>query len=471
MANTLRPPAPKIKSQKKQPGPLSVKPGTKTKVTPHPTPQVFQERAARRLARLRTHDEKALPGIQPSAHGRFTKSQRVAILGAIRNLNKQKTPTKTPSTKEAAPYNPLAPISGKAFEDELAANEKLQFGDQDTELANRLAAQGRNEAITGSAYDQYRSALAEAAGRIKAVNDANAAASQTAVDTAYTQDKSAAEARDKAAADEAARQGLTVGASATGAQAVEAQRSQGNQAVAFDRSQGSAENALMEKRGATSVLQKAEALGRERSKRDELGRLGQQLAEAKGAFRTSERGKLTERERTYALARKEFGLKAADVASQINTRKAQVSADKQKANAQVIVAKLYSAANKAQAKAQIRVAQLQLEKGKISKHQYRTIINVYKGLPKKGSASQPKGSSGGGSGQGGSGAGGSLAPWEVDAQDRATRGFTNNHYGKDDKLRAIEKAVKAGIPQRLAERAWKQYVKSLTTPYDNRPRG
>jgi hypothetical protein len=453
------------KTKKTAPGPLGAKPGTTTHNTPHPAAKVFQDRARQRLAKIRVNDPEGLPGVKPSAHGNFTKQQRIAIMQAAKKLHGGPTATTGPPLKKGKPYNPLEPIGGQDFDNEVSAATKLQFGGQEEALRAALAQQDRNSQVVGSGMDQYRQALEEARQHIASTNEKAATDSQAQFDTAYSQDSAAQAARDAAVKELAQRAGMTVGPSQEGAQAVAGARSQGNQSVANIRSQGAADDTLMTKRGATSVLQKTEALSRQQAKRSELEGKGTELAAEKGAFSVAERQKLRDSERTYALARKEFGLKAADVKSQINTRKATVSADKQKANAQVLVAKIYASADRAKARATIRVAQLQLKKGKIDQKQYRQIVNIYKGLPKKGTSSQPK-SAAPGANQGGSGAGGALAPYEVDKRDKALQGYTKNKYGKDDHDRAIEKAVKAGIPQRLAELAWKKYLKSLTTPYD-----
>lgn len=454
------------KTPKQRPGALGVKPGTKTHTTPHPAAKVFQDRARNRLAKIRVSDPKGLPGVKPSAHGNFTKAQRIAIMQAAKKLHGAPKDGAAAPPKKAPPYNPLAPLGGSDFENEIAANTKLQFGGQEEALRAAMAQQDRNTAVVSSGMDQYRQALEEARQHIAATDQKAATDSQGQVDSAYSQDKAAQAARDAAVQKLAGASGFAIGPSQQGAQAVEGARSQGNQSVTNVRAQGAADDSFMTKRGATSVLQKAEALSKQQAKRSELEGKSTELAAEKGAFGVSERGKLRDSERTYALARKEFGLKAADTKSQIETRKATVSVDKQKSNAQVLVARIYAAADRSKAHATIRVAQLQLKKGKIDQKQYRQIVNIYKGLPKKGTSSQPKGASPG-SNQGGSGPGGSLAPYEVDSRDKAIRGFTKNKYGKTDHARAVSKAVQAGIPQRIAELAWKRYLASLKTDYDS----
>lgn len=420
-----------------------------------------QQVAARRLAKIRLADANALPGVKPTAHGNFHTADRYAILHAIQALKAKQAAAKAAKPKPAKPFDPLAPLSGKSFEKEVAARTKLEFSPEEAKLRDAVVAENNRVPVVSNAFDQYHQALLDARDRGKAASDAYVTQSQDAVNAAYTQDKAAQEARDKAAAAKAALIGQTGAATPSqGAERAEGARSQGNQAVVNERTAAGADNTMMEGRAATSLQAKATALQHEDDTKASLDRAAKELAGRKGAYAAAQRNDLSQTERTYALARKEFGLKAADTKSVIASRKAATKAAKQSTNAQVIVAKIYAASNKAQARAQVRVAKLQLDKGKIDQKQYRKIVNVYKGLPKKGTSPQakpaaPKNPAGG------SGAGGSLAPWEVDARDRAFTGFGKNQYTRDDHARAIVKAVQAGIPKRLAEAAWKRYVKTL----------
>lgn len=401
----------------------------------------FQRRARRRLARVRLADPNSLPGVAPGPKGRFSRHERYAILGAARKLNtKERLARNKP--KKPTPYNPLLPLSGKSMEEELAAQERLQFGPQESALAHEQERQKTATDTVASGYDQYRQALIDATARVNAENERLARESQQHVDTAYQQDVASAQTEE-------------------GKQAAAGARSQGNQSVTGLRTQAAADNTYLENRGATAVQAKAETLNRRDDRRRELDDLGRQLAQQKGDFRVTQRGKLRGDERTYALARKEFGLKEKELQNKTTGAAADRKLERQKLNAQKIVAKIYASADRAGAKAQIRVAKIQLRKGKIDQKQYRRIVNIYKGLPEKG---QP----GGGGKPGkpgkrpmGSGPGGSLAPWEVDARQRALNGFQTNQYGPEDKARAISKAVQAGIPERLARAAWRRYAKTL----------
>lgn len=400
----------------------------------------FQKRARRRLARVRLADPNSLPGVAPGPKGKFSRGERYAILGAARKLNtKEKASAKAKATKPK-PYDPLQRLSGKSMERELNAETRLEFGPQESALAHEQERQQAGTDTVANAYDQYRQALIDATASINAQNDAAAKASQDRVDTAYNQDTASAQTEE-------------------GRRAAAGARSQGNQSVTGFRTQASADNTYMQGRAANAVLGKAQTLGQRDDRRRELDDLGRELAQRKGDFRVAQRGKLRDSERQYAAVQKEFGLKQFEARTRANQATSDAKLERQKLSAQKIVAKIYAAADREGAKAQIRVAKLQLKKGKIDQNQYRKIENIYKGLPKKGQAPQAKGANG--KPLRGSGPGGSLAPWEVDARDRALNGFKTNKYTATDKQRAIAKAVQAGIPARLARQAWAKYTKTL----------
>jgi len=403
-----------------------------------------QVRARRRLARIRLADPKALPGVKPTASGNLRRKDRYAVLGAVRDLNKKQ---RTKRDKDRAnAYDPLKPLVGKDMQQELDAAEKLEFGESDRVLGEAFKSQKEHEGVVGSAYDQYRQALTDATGRINAANAAAAQGTQTAVDTAYTQDKAAQDERDKAQAAKMSALGLEAAKQDEGARAVEAGRTQGNLRAGDIREQGTADTTFMEGRGTTAVQAKAEALRREGRKREELEGKKRTLASEKGAFRVSHRGKLREGEREWAAIAKEFDLKEKGIAQK-------GAGDKASARAQVLVAKLYADANKAKARATIRVAKLQLEKGKIDQKQYRKIVNIYKGLPEKGKAPEAKKPDKGGTPK--------LQTWETDKVDKAINSLNKDLPTAAQKAKYIKRMVDGGMPVRLARIAWARYRKPL----------
>lgn len=387
--------------------------------------RVEQNRARRRLAKVRLADPKSLPGVSPTAHGNFTQKQRAAILQASGALKSRSKPS---------PDDPLQPLSGASLRREVGANTKLKYGGAESGLRDAVTAQDKTTGLVSSAYDQYHAALQQALAHIEDVNKTSADTSQGHVDTAYQEDLA------NAKTDE-------------GKQTAAGIRGQGNADVTGMRTQGNADTGMYSQRTANSLLGKTEALQRQQDKRDALTQKQRDLKDQEGAFKVSERGKLRESERQYSAVRKEFGLK-------VKTEK-DANAAKTGTNAtQKLVAKLYADANQAKAAATIRVAKLQLKKGKIDQHQYTQITNIYKGLPKKGTAPQAK-KPAAGNPAGGSGAGGSLAPWETDDITGAEYNYSHRKYGLSDKKAAINAAIRNGVPERLARQAWANYAKRL----------
>jgi hypothetical protein len=404
------------------------------------------KRARRRLAAVRLDNPRALPNVSPK--GGYTGREARKLKRAAGALPKSPRGAKGP-----APFNPLAPVTGKTFDEELAAKVGLQFGSQDRELARNIANQDQTTANTGSYYDDYRQALRESTARINETNRVAAETSEARVDNAYGQDKAAVAARDAQASEAAAKLGRPAMQSQEGSQAVEAARSQGNQSAARVRGQGAADTALMEKRQANSVLAKSEALARENARRRRLGEDAVELAQKKGDFKVAERDKTRQSEREWAAIQKEFKLERRGQDLDAGATRQQQKTERMKANAQKTIARLYSSANKASARAQIRVARLQLKKGEIDQHQFNTITNIYKGLP-----------GGGGSGSNGSGKGGQLLPWERDKVSNAVNILDRNNAKPQGKSAWIARMQKEGVPLRLARVAWKRYAdKHLNT--------
>lgn len=412
----------------------------------------LQRRSDRRLARIRINNPKALGGIRKGGIS-LREARKIKRVDSRQRL-------KAAQKKAAKTYNPLAPLTGAREKAEISAAEKMQFGPKEAELRRARASQDAFKQNLGTYYDDYKASLAAASDRIQAQGDANVKATEGRVDTAFKEDKAAVAERDRQATEAAAKLGQGPVRSEEGARAVEAQRSQGNQAAAEVRNRASSDSKLTRLQVANSVLGKIERLSTEERKSRALDREGQDLADAKGAFRTDLRRKLREGEREWAAVKTEFGLKERDLSIKAKDSAADRSVERQKVAAQKIVARLYSSADRKSARAQIRVAELQLKKGKISKNQFKTIRNIYEGLP------------GGGSGGGkpgktpkGSGAGGAYAPWEKDKITNAARILRKNKASLKDRDTWIARMEDEGVPRRLAAAAWRRYVKKhLTQP-------
>lgn len=347
---------------------------------------------------------------------------------------KPKAPAK--AKPKAPPYDPLAPLSGTDFNNQVAANVNLQYQPQEDALAQAQKDQAQNTALTNSAYDAYKSALNDALTNIN-TNDANAVTAQQAqVNNAFTQDNASAQT-------DAGRQ------AAAGAQGL------GNAGLGTLRTAGTADNAYMSNRTADSVLQKAEALQQAAQKKTDLDTQAASLAKQKGEDTVAERGKLTDAERQYSAVQKEFGLK-------VKTEKDDTASATSTAATQKYVADVQAAATQEKAAATIKVAKEQLAKGKIDQHQYTTVTNVYKGLPKKGVSPTAKATPK--TVGKGSGPNGTWSPSERDKLSKSVNILHKNNASATDQATWIQRMVDEGIPHRIATAAWRSYRSQYLTP-------
>lgn len=409
-----------------------------------------------RLARVRLDNPQSLPGIK--ARRRYTPRERQQIRDAAFALSRKRSAAKKAKANAPKPYDPLAPLTGDRLRQERESAERLEFGPKEQELRSAMGRQEQTAVNRAQYYEDYRQALREANARVNEANRQNVETQQARVDMAHTQDSASLAARNAQAAEAAQKLGRAPVDSSEGAQALESRRSAGNQSVGSLRERAASDTKYLELRAATAALKKAEDAGRNEGKAAELRREARELAGQKGAFRTDFERKTREGEREWAAIQKEFGLKEEDMRLRNKATAADRRIEQQKVNAQKIVARIYASADKTKARAQIRVAKLQLEKGKIDQKQYREIVNIYKGLPKKGQpgGAAPQGSEPRGEG---SGPGGSLAPWERDRVDRAYRSILNRRPELNRRKSIMDQLVKAGIPARLARIAWSRYEK------------
>ena len=421
---------------------------------PNPVGPRKTRRTNQRLAYIRTRRPNALPNVK--ADSRYTPREVRRVKRTKRRIARREEAAK--QRKAARQYNPLAPLTGRRERQELAAAEKLEFGPAESELRRATANQEQTAVNRAAYFDDYRQALREATARVNESNRQNVEAQEGRVDTAYSQDAQGLQARNAQAAEQAAKFGRPAPGSEEGAQALESRRTAGNESTGALRRQSAADTKYMELRGATAVLKKAEDQARQDAKAGQLRGEAKELAGKKGAFRTDLRRRTRQDERTYALARKEFGLKEKDLALKHKTSRADRKLEAQKLKTQRLVANIYASADKAGARAQVRVAKLNLQKGKISQRQYREIVNIYKGLPAKGKPGGAAGGGGAGGGGVGSGAGGSLAPWERDKVSNATRVLERNSASITDRATWMKRMQDAGVPKRLARIAWNKYV-------------
>lgn len=341
-----------------------------------------------------------------------------------------------------------APLTGQRYRQEERAAERQRFGPQRRELGMAMADEAQTAADRARYYDDYRQALRESTARINAANAANVQASQSRVDSSYAQDEAALKARDAAQSEKLRKIGAGPTQSEEGARAIEAQRSQGNQSTDRLRGQASSDTKYMELRGATAALAKAEDQGRLTTQRKKLREEGRQLAKDRGDFRTNFRANTRKSEREWKAIEQEFGLNKKRLSIEAKSSRADRALEQQKLNTQKIVARIYASADRAGARAQVRIARINLRKGKISQRQYREIVNIYRGLPKKG---QPGGSAG-------------PKPLTVTEEKTVKQAFkrlsgVEPPIRMDQKRSAINQLIgKYGYPPRIAREAWKRYA-------------
>jgi hypothetical protein len=391
---------------------------------------------------------------------RAAKRAQKKVRASRRRLRQSKA-----ASQQAKQYDPLAPLTGPRERQETRAAEKLEFGPRAQELRGAIANQDQTTADRAQYFDDYKQALRESTARVNEANRVNVEQTQARVDQSYQQDSAAVKQRDAAESEQAAKLGRAPVQSQEGARAVEAQRSQGDQSLARLRGQAGADTSVLEKRVANSVLKKIEDQGRMASRRGKLRDEEKNLAAERGAFRVDQRRKNRSSEREWAAIQKEFGLKKRGQDLEFKNTKADRAIERGKLATQKIVARLYSSADKASARAQIRVAQLQLEKGKISKEQFKTITNIYKGLPEK-----PTDFTFTYKGAGGDKNKGKLQPWEKDKVNDAVYSLGQENANSQNKAKWMSRMQEAGLTRRLAAVAWARYVKSLRGTNYNGPR-
>jgi hypothetical protein len=409
-------------------------------------------RTTKRLARLRVANPGALPRVQ--ADDKYTPREARKVRRSARKLNaKEQAARPKPKPK----YDPLQPLTNDRLKTETKAAERLEFGPRADELRRAVGRTDQTAVNREQYYDDYRQALRESTARVNEANRQNVEAAEARVDSAFAQDSAGVQARDAAASEAAAKLGRGPVQSAEGSQAVMAARSQGNQSAARLRGGAAADTRFFESRGATAALGKAQDQDRMRARRDALRREEKDLAGDRGAFRTNFRRQSRQDERQYAAIQKEFGLKVRDQNLRYKQSDADRQIERQKLAAQKIVARMYSSADRASARAQVRVAQLQLQKGKITKNQFKTIRNIYEGLP------------GGGGKPGSTPSKPKLQTWERDKVDNAVTILRANKISPKDKQSELAQMQKEGMPLRLARIAWNRYMKYLNEPFNDSP--
>lgn len=360
-----------------------------------------------------------------------------------------------------APYDPLKQVSGRNFADELKATLGYEFGDQERELRREGSRLEQNSANVGSYYDDYKNALTQSVGRIRADADSTAAATQQQVDRAQEQDKARLEAADAEAAATAAKFGRPATPSQEGQRALEARGFMAQSEQARMRERANAQVQQADLRIPNAVLAKAERL-REEERRIAANRGDQQrLKQKEGEFATKYRADSREAERLWAATQKEFKLKAGESKADRKLKAQELRIENIKSYRQLKQAMLYAGAKSKMADALVKQAKKMADAKVISAKQYKEIARIqsHKTVDVNNSYS---GNGGGGSGDGGR----KLQPYEKTRVDRATAALakfdrqgslTDRDRNGKGYTAFVRRMRRYGIDAQYARIAWKRY--------------
>lgn len=236
-------------------------------------------------------------------------------------------PRGRPGGPRQAPYDPLAPLTGRLGQRELEAAAKLRYGEAEAQLAKERRISEQMMPRIGSWWEDYRQQVEQA-------RQQGAAGYQQAAGAIGAQ-AAGMQAQDLSAAQQAAQQQQlqAVGRGQTLSPEVQQQATQAAAARASSAGQqaglvgtlGANLNALLAGRGATATGIKARELGAEYGRRRGIESEARRLTGEKGEYKVAERGKQREAERRYALEQKAFGLDVAEL-----TQEAQEAAARQR---------------------------------------------------------------------------------------------------------------------------------------------
>jgi hypothetical protein len=365
------------------------------------------------------------------------------------------------------PYDPLAELSGRTFADEQKAAEQYEFGDERRALDREGQRLEQQEANTGTYYDDYRAALSRAVGGVRDAADSTAAAQQSAVDTAATQDSERTAQRDAEEAAVAAKFGRPATPSQAGQQAVEARKFMGQAEASRMRERGLERVAEAQLNEPQALLSKAQAIARENARQRKNAEDKQGLERRAGAFRTKYRADVRSGEREWEAIKKEFKLKSGESKVDQKLKKQELKVEKLKSFNQLKQAMLYAGADNKMAGAIVKQAQMARDAKIITAKEYRAIANINKSASdRRADANENVANTHAGSG----GKAGTAKPqgWESDRVDRAymalRRAEGAGALGDADRngqmyTKFLRRMRKAGIEPRFARQAWERYWK------------
>jgi hypothetical protein len=206
------------------------------------------------------------------------------------------------------PYDPLQPLTGKGFNQEVKAQTNLKYAPQEQEIASQQRVSGANTARIGGYYDNYRAQLADLRNQTQAAYaQAQAQAGQQA-NTARTQDQARTDLNQAQSQKSAQLRGTTAQGGQEADQAAAARQAINNAGAAQIGSQGAAQYAYRAGIESAAGAGKIQALGDEAARGRQLDLAKRNLAGEKGQYAGQVRGQLRDTERTYALNRQAYGL-------------------------------------------------------------------------------------------------------------------------------------------------------------------
>jgi hypothetical protein len=341
----------------------------------------------------RSHGKLGLHRAGKNVYTRKGKSYR-RVRGGFEQVRGGGKPRRAPR----APYNPLTPLEGKGFEQEVKAGVGLRYGGQERQLEGERRISGQQSANIGGWYDQYL-------GELEKARQATQAGYQQATKGVYGQANTAAQqseqgrqglqAQDTASA---ALRGATVGSENEQAaqQAMAARQALSSSFGGMLGTQGASQNAYMAALRSAGAASKVGALGEEAKRRRQVESLARDLQQEKGQYGLDLRSKLRETERKYALERQAFGL---DVAKAQESQRTNVARERQTGKTQRLLER-------------DRRHQRMLEdkKYRLDREKYGSAQAKERFLKREGLGPYKRPGKGGGGGGGRGGKGGGLTP-------------------------------------------------------------
>jgi hypothetical protein len=232
---------------------------------------------------------------------------------------------KAPTKHRAAPYDPLQPLGGKGFNQEVNQIVGAKYDPQQRELQSQQRISGANLQRTNDWYDQYRATLAANNAQANQQAQQGVQGQQAQVNTAASQDEQNRQRLQAEQEASAKLRGATIdpGVQSQALQASQARRAIGNAGISQLQNRATANATYGSQMQNVAAGSKLQALNDEAARGRQLSKLGLDLASERGQYKGVVRGDLRDKERTYALNRQAYGLKAYQAQSQAQHQRAQ----------------------------------------------------------------------------------------------------------------------------------------------------